>query len=1312
MPRPSNPPPQRLFPLFDKQRSKPPTTNWLAKLDSYIPFPRIATYNVNSLSQYANTKSALDRRHNIIANIQALLKQADIVCLQETRLHANDYGALSGALPSCMVIHAPGPERRAGLTIIVSQKYHSHFDVSVITPDSLCEDSKGNLLVARFVPRNPGSALPFQVINVRLAPGQAHSAKRRQIKDIKRIEVMRHTFMLGDFNFVDDDDDVNDSPHSKLDAKTTDEWNDLISYHRLREAHQPVHTYYRYYEEDTSPSSSRLDRIYYSHAEPDLTLRTPVARIPHIPFTALRQQQRKYKGLSKAYTRCSDHTPVLLAFVSTAPRKNRDFNLPAWIFKFEGARDIFRRRWKERGTPPDPFEALKSFNAVARATAKEVLGKRKKADSATQLGKLSAAISLLRCIDAQHTSRAKKLLELPFLAPCLLHGRPDYERTTGFIKNIFASADYDSTLKTPSKVRPPIDKVTNASIIKQAKFMFPSTRARLTHLVLHEGLVTHPQRIARALRDAWQPIWDKRRDEASPQAVEDWLRGVPRIDAKLLPTAPSASEEPCNQQDPDATDTWPMLVQESILQTNDSTPGPDGIPFIVYRQNLEISVPLLLDCLVALSEGVEPPQDFNAGRLFAIPKDTTHKPDATRPIVVNNSSNRIIAKVITRAITPALQAYITQAQQGFIEGRQGGKHLRNLNMHYYTAMRERRLEYVLFLDTRKAFDSIDHNFIRAVLDKTGFPRWIQRVVAALLLDAWVIPVVAEATTVRIYIKRGVKQGCPLSPLLFVLCYDTLLRRLEAHDVTLVLGFADDLAIMASTEESIHESMRLLDSFRSVSGLGINENKTKVLPTMSLTERQKSSFLETSPWSSIQLTTRYKYLGVHIGLNLTNVMVFEEALKKLKARIRDYGAVIRYMPIHQRVILCNVFLLSLFSYHIEYCLAPYRELVLKVNGALQRLIVPFRGFSYVHLTTPRNQLGFHQPLVDLWALNVARLAQQGPPHHELAGQSVVPMDGYEYLLNDNWQSLRHDDHIRIAYYDYFKNWAPRDPNGNFLVETHATQKEARKQTYRHLVSSGWKRERYSEDVKGALVHKLAKWGIRANAQRLTRSISACIFKCLPEYYRSHLRLTWLRVLPTDRRLIAANMNPVDRRATAFHGTCYICGYREKGKERGKCADSIKHLYGSCSVAQRARSLFYKQLGLAPRNAHKLCHTLLGEPVKSNQSLLLNLALVFNYCLWDARTRYFRALEEPPPAEAGARWILKLATTRWNERVGVYRGKATHYYMDPTQPKIDALWKRLSNPWIPTEDHPGVPREVREQKPLGDELKSNLRRKIPR
>ena len=84
--------------------------------------------------------------------------------------------------------------------------------------------------------------------------------------------------------------------------------------------------------------------------------------------------------------------------------------------------------------------------------------------------------------------------------------------------------------------------------------------------------------------------------------------------------------------------------------------------------------------------------------------------------------------------------------------------------------------WVLDADIRGFFDSIDHDFILAVLEQIDMPAWIMNVVGALLTDV----------SVRLAIW---KQGCPLSPLLFVLCYDLICSMLAPF------GMADDLAVL-------------------------------------------------------------------------------------------------------------------------------------------------------------------------------------------------------------------------------------------------------------------------------------------------------------------------------------------------------------------------------------------------------------------------------------------------------------------------------------------------------------------------------------
>ena len=68
----------------------------------------------------------------------------------------------------------------------------------------------------------------------------------------------------------------------------------------------------------------------------------------------------------------------------------------------------------------------------------------------------------------------------------------------------------------------------------------------------------------------------------------------------------------------------------------------------------------------------------------------------------------------------------------------------------------------------------------------------------------VVPVLSAVTNHKIWIKRGVKQGCPLSPFLFILCFELLLRKLRSIGGPKRFAFADDLAILTS---SLHCSFR-------------------------------------------------------------------------------------------------------------------------------------------------------------------------------------------------------------------------------------------------------------------------------------------------------------------------------------------------------------------------------------------------------------------------------------------------------------------------------------------------------------------------
>jgi len=111
------------------------------------------------------------------------------------------------------------------------------------------------------------------------------------------------------------------------------------------------------------------------------------------------------------------------------------------------------------------------------------------------------------------------------------------------------------------------------------------------------------------------------------------------------------------------------MIEEVIHATNDSAPGPNTIPFAAYRAVCHIAAPIFLEAVTALMRGDPAPPGFNAGILHLLPKKATDRIEDSRPLVVNNTDNRIIATIVLASVSPAIEDILSDDQNGFRAGR-------------------------------------------------------------------------------------------------------------------------------------------------------------------------------------------------------------------------------------------------------------------------------------------------------------------------------------------------------------------------------------------------------------------------------------------------------------------------------------------------------------------------------------------------------------------------------------------------------------------------------------------------------------------
>jgi hypothetical protein len=154
-------------------------------------------------------------------------------------------------------------------------------------------------------------------------------------------------------------------------------------------------------------------------------------------------------------------------------------------------------------------------------------------------------------------------------------------------------------------------------------------------------------------------------------------------------------------------------VLETIARSKDSSTGPDGIPYLIYRLLSDILAPLILHLVLHIASGKSANKAFNHSLLFFFPKDTPldqdplHGPkvDRLRPISVSNTDNRIIANVLRASITPCLAELLEKTQRAFVRGQSIEQNIEEVNHNFYSRLEAKEPYHLLLHDFERAYEA-------------------------------------------------------------------------------------------------------------------------------------------------------------------------------------------------------------------------------------------------------------------------------------------------------------------------------------------------------------------------------------------------------------------------------------------------------------------------------------------------------------------------------------------------------------------------------------------------------------------------------
>ena len=348
---------------------------------------------------------------------------------------------------------------------------------------------------------------------------------------------------------------------------------------------------------------------------------------------------------------------------------------------------------------------------------------------------------------------------------------------------------------------------------------------------------------------------------------------------------------------------------------NKKSPGNDGLTIEFYRKCWPLFGTVVVNSFN---------YSYNFGQLSTSQKQAIitlidKKKDRIflknwRPISFFNVDYKLLSKTLSNRLTPILSTIIHPNLTGFMKGRNIAENIRILYDSIYCTKKAKQHCILLALDFEKAFDSLEWNFIFCILEKFNFDKKFIKWIRLLYNDISSCTINNGTSSGYFSITRGVRQGYPMSPYLFILSLEALAQMVRDESqikglefpigVVSLLLYADDVTRLVAVVESANLFFTIVNIFGQYL---LNMSKTEALwigenPSCELNSIDVSCHKQA-----------IKILGVFISNDMDLAIDFN-----LKERINTIRSVInnwkrRNLTLIGKIVVLKTFIISQFQY---------------------------------------------------------------------------------------------------------------------------------------------------------------------------------------------------------------------------------------------------------------------------------------------------------------------------------------------------------------------------------------------------------------
>lgn len=443
----------------------------------------------------------------------------------------------------------------------------------------------------------------------------------------------------------------------------------------------------------------------------------------------------------------------------------------------------------------------------------------------------------------------------------------------------------------------------------------------------------------------------------------------------------------------------PTIIEGVQRSPKVSSPGRDGIPYPILR--LIIEHPECKDLVYAvyndaLTKAIFP-KSWQETCIVMLPKKGDLEDLANwRPISLINTDCKVFTRILNRRVIEASKSIISPYQAGFMPERFIGDHGLALKIMMEDATHLQTASIGIAIDSAKAYDYVNAQYICSVMKKFGFPPQLITCIKTLFFSNNIVVNMNGFFTPTVHQRRGLRQGDAISPILFNIALEPFIRMIlndsdikgysvasrpaqaivhhTSHKPIKVLAYADDLLVIINTRKELERLQTHLECYSRASNSRVNYHKSVAFPLSGDSTRMIPAFrikikqLQFQ-WFDNKSNHYLRYLGYPIYFShAQRDMYCNETILKLQAAVNIH--VSRQISVYGRAHMANSLFLARFWHVLRITALPayffrkissiiYQFVTHKIFPVLKKSVMYYDklegGLSVIDISSQQNVL---------------------------------------------------------------------------------------------------------------------------------------------------------------------------------------------------------------------------------------------------------------------------------------------------------------------------------------------------------------------